>query len=150
MGVSTLPPGGPKLGTGVIVARGDESSAGTGTPRAGGGTAPGGRKVAVAGETLCSSDSVGIGARARCGGGGGREDGRWGKGERRCEPRVPKLLGAAASAIAEANAGTRCAGNHSAQPERQTSVALRKAPLRSAAHSSRPVPDNRAPSAASQ
>jgi len=149
-GVSNLPPGGPKLGMGVIVARGEESSAGTGTPRAGGGTAPGGRNVAVAGATLCSSDSVGIGARARCGGGGGPEDGRWSAGER-CAPSVPKLLGAAlASASAAANSATRWAGSHSGQPERQTSVPLGNAPLRSALRSSCPLPDKREPSAASQ
>lgn len=150
-GVSSLPPGGPKPGMGVIAARGDESSAGTGTPRAGGGTAPGGRSVAVAGRTPCSSESVGIGARARCGGGGGPVDGRAAVGARRAGPSVPKLVGATdASAIASASSVTRLAGSHSAQPERQTSVPLRKVPLRSAAQSSRLLPDNRAPSAASQ
>jgi hypothetical protein len=64
---------------------------------------------------------------------------------------LPKLLGAAeASAIADANSATRLAGNHSGQPERQTKVLLCKTPLRRAAQSSRPLPDIRAPSAASQ
>src|SRR4051812_1159742 len=137
---------------GVIDARGAESKAGTGTPRAGGGTAPGGRSVAVAGATVCSSESVGMGARARLGGGGGCEDKRGGIGEWRGGPIVPKLLGAAvlASAIAAESSATRLAGNHSAQPERQTSVPLRKLPLRSPARSSCPLPDIRAPSAASQ
>jgi hypothetical protein len=138
---------------GVMAARGEESNAGTGTPRAGGGTAPGGRNVAVAGATLCSSESVGMAARARFGGGGGcEEDGRAGIEERRGGPIVPKLLGAAlaASAMAAASSATRLAGNHSAQPERQTSVPLRKTPLLSPARSSRSLPDMRAPSAASQ
>ena len=107
--------------------------------------------MAVAGATPCSSDSVGIGARAREGGGGGPDDGRTGEGIRRGEPSVPKLLGAdAASAIAAANSATRSAGNHSVQPERQTSVVGRNELLRSPARSSRSLPDKRAPSAASQ
>jgi len=64
---------------------------------------------------------------------------------------VPKLLSAAlAAATAAANSATRLAGNHSAQPERQTSVPVGRAPLLSAARKSRPLPDKRAPSAASQ
>ncbi len=80
----------------IVAARGEESNAGTGTPRAGGGTAPGGRSVAVAETTPCSSLSVGIGERPRIGGGGGAPEGRVGPGagpERRVGPSVPKLLG---------------------------------------------------------
>jgi hypothetical protein len=73
--LSRAPPGGPNDGTGVITAErfssenepcDDEPNAGTaGTPRAGGGTAPGGRNVAVADVPGPSSLSVGSGERAR-------------------------------------------------------------------------------------
>jgi len=73
--LSRAPPGGPNDGTGVITAErfssenepcDDVPNAGTaGTPRAGGGTAPGGRSVAVADVAGPSSLSVGSGERAR-------------------------------------------------------------------------------------
>jgi len=65
---------------------------------------------------------------------------------------VPKLLGATvwASARAAESSDTRLAGNHSAHPERQTNVPLRNTPLLRPARNSLPLPEIRAPSAASQ
>jgi hypothetical protein len=103
-GVTIFPPGGPNSGIGVMSAeaRGEESNAGTGTPRAGGGTAPGGRSVAVAVTTFRSSPNVGIGERLRVGGGGGAPEGRLAGDAAipaglRLGPSLPKLLGAKVS-----------------------------------------------------
>lgn len=97
-GVSSCP-GAPKLGMGVVAARGDESSAGTGTPRAGGGTAPGGRSVAVAEGAPCSSDKVGSGERPRTGAKDALARAECGEKSpgRRLGPITPKLLGASVS-----------------------------------------------------
>jgi len=108
--VSNAPPGGPKLGIGVIAAErfsnenepdDDGPSAGTaGTPRAGGGTAPGGRNVAVAEGAVLSSVNVGSGERPRIGANGAVVSRRTTVAAgcpRRGAPITPKLLGARVS-----------------------------------------------------
>jgi len=98
-----------------VIAAGRFSSAGrAGTPRAGGGTAPGGRNVAVAEPMSLSSERVGIGERPRTGGGGGVPDGRrWVGGcVRFGGAKEPKLLGASVSRAASLAGGGfagRCA-----------------------------------------
>ncbi len=55
-----------------------------------------------------------------------------------------------AAGTAEESSATRFAGNHSAQPARQTGVLGTSTPLPSAVVSSRSLPDERLPSLASQ
>ncbi len=116
---SKAPPGGPKAGIGVITAErfskenepdDDESRAGTaGTPRAGGGTAPGGLSVVVADGAVPSSVSVGSAERPRTGATDAAVSRRTIVAAgcvRRGMPMVPKLLGAKVSRAASLGPGS--------------------------------------------